>query len=82
MIIIFESTVRGCCRALTAECLACSKGQSVEQFCADEANKNVLGCEGILIALFMKMTCCLQRYGADNCFLTIYSKRMLQGINC
>ena len=65
MIHLFWSTVRGCCRALTAECLACSKGQSVEQFCADEANKNVLGCEGRFIALVMKMLCYL-RYTKGN----------------
>ena len=36
---------QACCRALTAECLACTKGQSIEEFCRDDANKDVAGCE-------------------------------------
>lgn len=36
-----------CCRALTAECLACSMGVSVKDFCSKPENKDVVGCENI-----------------------------------
>ena len=29
-----------------AECLACKKGQSTEEFCNNAANKGVVGCKG------------------------------------
>ena len=52
---MFLNKFQGCCRALTAECLACSKGQSTVDFCAEESNKNVDGCEGISIVLQLKI---------------------------
>lgn len=36
----------GCCRAMTAKCMACATGQSVEQFCA-MASVGVPGCDEV-----------------------------------
>ena len=36
---------RKCCRAMTAECLACSEGVSKQEFCYRTENWNVVGCE-------------------------------------
>ena len=33
-----------CCRARTAECLACSAGTSVSEYCSN--HQNVVGCDG------------------------------------
>ena len=33
-----------CCRAMTADCLACTYGKSVAEYCA--ANIDTIGCEG------------------------------------
>ena len=33
---------RACCRALTADCLACTEGVTIEEFCID--NPDVEGC--------------------------------------
>ena len=35
-----------CCRAMTAQCLACTLGQSIQQYC--ESNPYTLGCQGIV----------------------------------
>ena len=43
--IIALSLDQACCKALTAECLSCTKGQSIEEFCRDDANKDVVGCQ-------------------------------------
>merc|ERR1712060_407159 len=40
-----KSEEEACCKALTAECMSCEKGQTKEEFCADEANCEVDGCE-------------------------------------
>ena len=42
---IFHKQDEKCCKALTAECLACTAGQSVEEFCRDEAHKVIVGCK-------------------------------------
>ena len=34
---------RSCCRARTAECMACSFGQSVQQYC--QSNPQTPGCQ-------------------------------------
>ena len=34
-----------CCKALTAECLACGAGVSVEEYCSLESNKDKAGCK-------------------------------------
>jgi len=34
-----------CCEAKNARCESCSAGKSVEEFCKQESNKKVLGCE-------------------------------------
>ena len=34
-----------CCKAMTAQCLACFAGQSVEEYC--QANPSTSGCPGI-----------------------------------
>lgn len=39
--------MKECCRAFTAECLACSAGISVIEFCCKPENKDVVGCEYI-----------------------------------
>merc|ERR1712032_1128418 len=36
---------KGCCKANTADCLACSEGKSVERFCKKKRNRDVPGCE-------------------------------------
>ena len=36
---------KGCCKANTADCLACSKGKSVKKFCKKKRNRDVPGCE-------------------------------------
>merc|ERR1711871_1866905 len=36
---------KGCCKAFTAECLACSEGKSVKKFCKKKKNRDVPGCE-------------------------------------
>merc|ERR1712199_148953 len=36
---------KGCCKANTADCLACSDGKSVEKFCKKKKNRDVPGCE-------------------------------------
>ena len=36
---------RGCCRAMTADCIACSAGITVTEFC--ESHPQVVGCKGI-----------------------------------
>merc|ERR1711959_79364 len=36
---------KGCCKANTAECLACSEGKSVKRFCKKYKNRDVPGCE-------------------------------------
>jgi len=36
---------KGCCKANTADCLACSEGKSVEKFCKKKKNRDVPGCE-------------------------------------
>merc|ERR1711934_747839 len=36
---------KGCCKANTADCLACSEGKSVEKFCKKKRNRDVPGCE-------------------------------------
>jgi hypothetical protein len=36
---------RVCCMALTASCMSCSAGISVEAFCKQTKNKNVIGCK-------------------------------------
>ena len=36
-----------CCRARTAECLSCIKGQSISEYCRD--NPGTVGCPGILM---------------------------------
>lgn len=35
-----------CCTSRTARCLACASGQSLEDFCVDVRNADVLGCAG------------------------------------
>ena len=42
--IISHYLVRVCCLAGIAKCLACTTGQSIEEFCSDDANKDVVGC--------------------------------------
>jgi hypothetical protein len=37
--------MKNCCRALTAECLACTENTSVKNFCLN--NPDILGCEDI-----------------------------------
>ena len=39
-----DPNVRPCCRARTAECLACTLGQTVQQYC--QSNPQTVGCEG------------------------------------
>ena len=34
-----------CCRAFTAQCLACDAGMSVRKFCKKRRNKDISGCE-------------------------------------
>ena len=41
--IILDSKI--CCKAMSARCLACAKGQPIATFC--EENANVMGCKGI-----------------------------------
>merc|ERR1712091_168734 len=36
---------KGCCKANTADCLACSEGKSVKRFCKKKRNRDVPGCE-------------------------------------
>merc|ERR1711959_827213 len=36
---------RFCCRAFTAQCLACDAGMSVRKFCKKRRNKDISGCE-------------------------------------
>merc|ERR1711959_443143 len=36
---------RFCCRAFTAQCLACDAGMSVRKFCKKRKNKDISGCE-------------------------------------
>ena len=38
---------RGCCRAMTADCRACSAGITVAEFC--KSHPQVVGCKGIKI---------------------------------
>merc|ERR1712048_390497 len=35
---------RICCKALTAQCMACGQGIEVDEFCAKEGNENYPGC--------------------------------------
>jgi len=37
-----------CCKALTAECLACATNQDVTQFCADQRRARIPGCQRVL----------------------------------
>lgn len=34
-----------CCRAFTAECLACTENISIKEFCSRPENSDVIGCE-------------------------------------
>ena len=44
-ILEIHSTVEpSCCRAMTADCLACAAGLSVPEYCAN--NIETVGCEG------------------------------------
>lgn len=36
---------RKCCRAFTAECLACSENISIKEFCNRPENSDVVGCD-------------------------------------
>jgi hypothetical protein len=40
-------SIKICCKAMTAGCLACARGVSKDAFCADAKNKGVVGCEPI-----------------------------------
>jgi len=40
-----SADISGCCKAVTVECMACAVGVTVAEFCADRANKDVLGCK-------------------------------------
>ena len=35
----------GCCRAMTAKCLACSAGIGVDKYCEKEENRKISGCD-------------------------------------
>ena len=35
-----------CCRSMHARCIACSYGKSIDEFCSDPNNKDIVGCEG------------------------------------
>ena len=39
-----DNNPRACCRARTAECLACTLGQNVQQYC--QSKPQTVGCEG------------------------------------
>ena len=39
-----DNNPRPCCRARTAECLACTSGQNVQQYC--QSNPQTVGCQG------------------------------------
>ena len=43
---IFFSEANACCRAITASCLACSKGKTIAEYCELEEAKDVVGCKG------------------------------------
>mmetsp|Transcript_38929 Transcript_38929/g.82915 ORF Transcript_38929/g.82915 Transcript_38929/m.82915 type:complete len:884 (-) Transcript_38929:11-2662(-) len=36
-----------CCQAMTVECLACARGQSVEEYCADDERVGAEGCKAM-----------------------------------
>ncbi len=43
-----SSDVIACCRAETAECLACAHNMSVLEFCSLDENKKIAGCSTII----------------------------------
>lgn len=45
-----------CCRAFTAECLACAENISIFQFCSRDENKNIIGCEKYYYAKLIIIT--------------------------
>lgn len=40
-----EEEIIACCQAMTASCLACSAGVSVEKYCENSCTPNLVGCE-------------------------------------
>ena len=44
-----------CCKAMTVDCSACAKGQTIEEYCEDEENKEKPGCEGRNLQLLLAM---------------------------
>merc|ERR1712226_1034737 len=41
----------------TATCMACSYGQTVQEFCSNPDNKDILGCEGRANSSKLAITC-------------------------
>ena len=42
----FSGAKQICCRGMTVDCLACTKGQTIEEYCEDEENNEMEGCAG------------------------------------
>ena len=47
-----------CCRALTAECLSCTSGMSISEYCA--SNLETVGCEGMLLDITISDFICVK----------------------
>ena len=41
---------------MTVDCSACAKGQTIEEYCEDEENKEKPGCEGRNLQLLLAMS--------------------------
>ena len=52
---IFFSEAKACCRAITASCLACSKGKTIAEYCELEEAKDVVGCKGTCVNSYPKV---------------------------